>query len=402
MSQLSGKRVLIGITGGIAAYKAAELVRLIKGRGGLVRVVMTGAAQSFVAPMTFQALSGEPVRSDLFDAQHEAAMGHIELARWADLVVIAPASADFMARLAGGMANDLLATLALATTAPLVVVPAMNREMWLNPATAENAARLTARGIALWGPAEGDQACGETGPGRMLEPAELCERIINSLSPKRLAGISVLITAGPTREPIDPVRFIGNRSSGKMGFALAAAFVAAGAEVTLVSGPVSLATPAGVDRIDVETAIEMENAVTERIAGKQIFVGCAAVADYRPVDVADQKIKKHREELEVRLVKNPDILRAVAALPSPPFTVGFAAETEDPVTHAENKRRDKGVDMIAANLVGAARGGFERDENALTVLWEGGREELSMSGKAELAVRLVESVAERYAERDRT
>ena len=402
MSQLSGKRILIGVTGGIAAYKAAELVRLLTKHGGEVRVVMTEAAQAFVSPMTFQALSGAPVRSALFDAAHEAAMGHIELARWADIVVVAPASADVLARLACGMANDLLSTLVLATTAPVAVAPAMNRAMWGHPATVDNVSRLEARGVLLWGPAEGGQACGETGPGRMLEAAELFERVLYALSRKRLEGVPVLITAGPTREPIDPVRFVGNRSSGKMGFALASAFAAAGAEVTLVSGPVALATPAGVDRVDVETALEMEQAVMARIAGKRIFVGCAAVADYRPQQVAGQKIKKQLDEMEIRLVRNPDILRAVAALPSPPFTVGFAAETENLVAHAEAKRRDKGIDMIAANLVGAATGGFEGDENALTLIWEGGSEGLPMSGKVQLAERLVERVAERYAERDRT
>ena len=401
MSQLSGKRILIGVTGGIAAYKAAELVRLITKEGGEVRVVMTEAAQAFVAPMTFQALSGAPVRSALFDAAHEAAMGHIELARWADLVLVAPASADFLARIACGMANDLLSTLVLATKAPLAVAPAMNQAMWSHVATVENVSRLERRGVALWGPAEGGQACGDTGPGRMLEPSELRDRVLYALSPKRLPGVPVLITAGPTREPIDPVRFVGNRSSGKMGFALASAFAAAGADVTLVSGPVALATPAGVDRVDVETAREMAEAVMARISGKRIFVGCAAVADYRPEQVAGQKIKKQLDAMEVRLVRNPDILRAVAALPSPPFTVGFAAETENADAHAEAKRRDKGVDMIAANLVGGATGGFERDENALTLLWEGGREGLPMSSKVQLAERLVERIAERYAERDR-
>ncbi len=401
MPQLSGKRVLVGITGGIAAYKAAELVRLVRGQGGAVRVVMTEAAQRFVGPMTFQALGGEPVRTELFDPAHEAAMGHIELARWPDLVVVAPASADFIARAACGMADDLLATLLLATGAPVALAPAMNRSMWSHPATGENVARLKARGVAVWGPTEGEQACGETGPGRMLEPAGILERILSALSPKPLAGVAVLLTAGPTREPIDPVRFVGNRSSGKMGFALATAFVAAGARVTLVSGPVALATPVGVERVDVETAAEMEGAVMRLVEGQRIFVGCAAVADYRPEQVADQKIKKQRDEMDIRLVKNRDILKAVAALPSPPFTVGFAAETENPVTHAEMKRREKRVDMIAANLVGAPRGGFERDENALTVLWEGGSEGLPMSGKAELAARLVERIAERYAQRDR-
>ncbi|WP_428609370.1 bifunctional phosphopantothenoylcysteine decarboxylase/phosphopantothenate--cysteine ligase CoaBC [Sedimenticola sp.] len=396
MNGLAGKRILLGITGGIAAYKAIELVRLLGKSGAEVQVVLTGAASQFVTPMTLQAVSGRPVRQDQFDPAHEAAMGHIELARWADMVLVVPASAGFMARLASGFADNLLATLCLATAAPIALAPAMNQQMWQNAATQDNVMRLQQRGIVLWGPASGDQACGETGPGRMLEPEALLYRVQSHFSPGALDGVRVLLTAGPTREPLDPVRFIGNRSSGKMGFSLATAFVAAGARVELVAGPVALATPAGVDRIDVETACEMEQAVMDRVGGCDIFVGCAAVADYRPERIANQKIKKHNDEMEIRLVRNPDILARVAARPAAPFTVGFAAETQDPEGYAEKKRIAKRIDMIAANLVGAPEGGFERDENALTLLWEGGREQLPMSDKRQLAERLVAVVAERY------
>lgn len=400
MSDLTQKKILLGVTGGIAAYKSAELIRLLKRQGHEVQVVMTPAAREFITPMTLQALSGRPVRQEIFDQAHEAAMGHIELARWADLVLVAPASADFLARLAAGMANDLLSTLCLAAEAPVAVAPAMNQGMWLNPATRDNVARLEARSIRIWGPAEGEQACGETGPGRMLEALDLSRRVGEFFGGGLLDGVRVLITAGPTREPIDPVRFIGNRSSGKMGFALAQAFRDAGADVTLVAGPVSLVTPRGVGRIDVETAQEMESAVMDRVGACDIFTGCAAVADYRPREVAGQKIKKSSEQLEVRLVRNPDILARVAALSPPPFTLGFAAETEKPVEYAEKKRLAKGVDMIAANLVAAAEGGFERDENALVVLWDGGRVDLPMSEKRLIARDLVKLVAENYEKRD--
>ncbi len=396
MLELKGKRILLGITGGIAAYKAAELVRLLRRSSAEVQVVMTRTAAAFITPLTLQTLSGRTVRQDLFDLNDEATIGHIDLARWADLILIAPATADFMARLAHGRANDLLSTLCLATTAPIALAPAMNRQMWLNPATQANASLLQARGITLWGPAEGEQACGETGPGRMLEPAELLSQAAMQLNPPALAGQSVLLTAGPTQEPIDPVRFIGNRSSGKMGFALAQAFVKAGAQVQLIAGPVTLATPRGVSRIDVGTALEMQQQVTAHISRCDIFVACAAVADYRPETAATQKIKKRSEQLELTLIKNPDILAEAAARAAPPFTVGFAAETEQLIGHAQKKRRLKRVDMIAANLVGAEQGGFERDENALTVLWEGGSKNLPMVGKEKLAQSLVATITERY------
>ncbi|MCW8880818.1 MAG: bifunctional phosphopantothenoylcysteine decarboxylase/phosphopantothenate--cysteine ligase CoaBC [Sedimenticola sp.] len=396
---LSGRRILLGITGGIAAYKSAELIRQLIKSGAEVQVVMTSGASQFVTPMTLQALSGRPVRQELFDAAHEAAMGHIELARWADVVLVAPASASFMARLAHGFADNLLATLCLATAAPVVLAPAMNQQMWQNQATQQNVATLHQRGIQLWGPASGDQACGEVGPGRMVEPEMLSQQLAAHFSSGSLSGVRVLLTAGPTREPIDPVRFIGNRSSGKMGFALAKAFVALGASVELVAGPVILTTPSGVNRIDVETAREMEQAVLQRVAGCDIFVGCAAVADYRPDVVADQKIKKNNEQMEIHLVRNNDILAAVAALPDAPFTVGFAAETQSPEAYAEKKRIAKRVDMIAANLVGGAEGGFERDQNALTLIWEGGQIALPMADKESLAQQLVSLIAEQYENR---
>jgi phosphopantothenoylcysteine decarboxylase/phosphopantothenate--cysteine ligase len=394
--RLTSRRVLLGVGGGIAAYKAAELLRLLRGEGAEVQVVMTDAAREFVTPLTFQALSGRPVRDTLFDPAHEAAMGHIELARWADLVLICPASANRLARLAHGLADDLLSTLCLAATAPLVVAPAMNQAMWLHPATQANVAQLATRGVHVWGPAEGAQACGDIGPGRLLEPTDLLERVAELLAGGGLAGVRVLLTAGPTREPIDPVRFVGNRSSGKMGFELAAALRSEGADVTLVAGPVALATPAGVRRVDVETAVEMERAVRERAGACEIFVGCAAVADYRPAQPLPGKLKKTAERMSVDLVRNPDILAGVASLPSPPFTVGFAAETERLEQHAQAKRRAKRVDMIAANRVGGLGEGFESDENRLLVLWDGGSADLGHGSKADLAVALARLIAERF------
>ncbi len=393
---MEGKRILLGITGSIAAYKAATLVRLLRLGGAEVQVVMTAAATEFIAPLTLQALSGREVRQEMFHSVHEAAMGHITLARWADLVVVAPASADFIARLNVGMADDLLATICLATQAPIAIAPAMNQMMWSNSATQENVQALQRRGVQLWGPAEGDQACGETGPGRMLEPDEIYSRCRELLATGPLQGQRVMLTAGPTREPIDPVRFIGNRSSGKMGYALAQAFRDAGAKVLLISGPVALEVPAGVEYQGVDTALEMEQAVLSQVDECDIFVACAAVADYRPVDEAPQKIKKSQPSMQVELTRNPDILAAVAGRPRPPFCVGFAAETERLAEQGEAKRQAKGVDMIAANLVASSEGGFERDENALTVLWEGGSRELPLASKRLLAVSLVELITERY------
>ena len=394
MQPLSGRRVLLGISAGIAAYKAAELARLLIKDGAEVRVVMTRSASEFIGPMTLQAITGHPVRDALFDPQHEAAMGHIELARWADLVLVAPATADCLAQLAAGMAHDLLTTLCLASTAPLLVAPAMNQAMWQHAATQANMELLQARGVLAVGPDEGVQACGDSGPGRMVEPESLLAAVRARLASGRLSGRRVLLTAGPTREALDPVRFLGNRSSGKMGFALASALAARGAEVTLVAGPVSLATPAGVHRIDAESALQMREAVFTSLPGTAIFVACAAVADFRPETVVDRKIKKTDEDLVLRLVRNPDILSEVAQSPERPFCVGFAAETHDVEAYAEAKRRAKGLDMIAANQVGVNQG-FESDDNELLVLWEGGRRVLPRQSKAALAGQLVDLIADR-------
>ena len=391
------RRVLVGVTGGIAAYKAAELVRLLIGQGAQVQVVMTEGAQQFVTPLTFQALSGRAVRTQLWDTQAEAAMGHIELARWAELVRVAPASAAFLARMAQGRADDLLSTLCLATTAPVWVAPAMNHQMWRHPATQANVQVLNSRGVRVLGPASGEQACGETGPGRLLEPADIVAAVYAGELSGVLAGRHVVITAGPTREAVDPVRFISNRSSGKMGFAIAAAARDAGARVTLIAGPVSLATPPGVERQDVESAAQMYERVLAAVADADIYIGAAAVADYRPVTCAERKIKKTADCLEIALTRAPDILATVAGLARRPFVVGFAAETNDVERHARDKLVRKNLDLIAANDVSEGRV-FERDDNALLVLWPSGRRELQQKGKCELAHELVALIAERYAE----
>ncbi|HKC16738.1 MAG TPA: bifunctional phosphopantothenoylcysteine decarboxylase/phosphopantothenate--cysteine ligase CoaBC [Steroidobacteraceae bacterium] len=390
------KRVILGVTGGIAAYKSAELVRRLVERGAQVQVVMTAAAREFISATTFQALSGRPVRESLWDTAAEAAMGHIELARWAELVLVAPASADFLARLAGGRADDLLATLCLATTAPIALAPAMNHQMWANVATQANAATLQERGVRVLGPAVGDQACGEYGPGRMLEPTELAD-LVEPLIPGDgpLRGRRVLITAGPTREAIDPVRFVSNRSSGKMGYAMAQAMRAAGAEVVLVSGPVALPAPPGVRRIGVESAVQMHAAVQQELAGSDVFIATAAVADYRPVAVAQSKIKKKTEQMTLEMTRTTDILATVAARADRPFVVGFAAETDAVEQHAREKLLRKNLDMIAANEVGATKA-FDCEDNALLVLWRGGgRAELPRASKHELATALVALIAER-------
>jgi phosphopantothenoylcysteine decarboxylase / phosphopantothenate---cysteine ligase len=397
MATQAPTRILLGVTGGIAAYKSAELVRRLRDRGAEVQVVMTAGARQFVTPLTFQALSGRPVRTDLWDDAAEAAMGHIELARWADQVLIAPASADFLARLAHGLAGDLLTTLCLATDAPLSVAPAMNRLMWANAATQANVALLRSRGVTVLGPAEGDQACGETGPGRMLEPAELLDALAPQGAAKRvLAGLKVMITAGPTRERIDPVRFITNRSSGKMGFAVAEAAGKAGAEVVLVSGPVNVATPPGVRRVDVETAEQMMNAVDEHLADTDIFIAAAAVSDYRPVQCASEKIKKTSDSLTLALSRTTDILATVAARAPRPFVVGFAAETQNVERNALAKLEGKRLDMIAANQVGDNLA-FDCEDNALTVYWPGGKQDLGRGPKRQLAAALVSLIAERRA-----
>ena len=397
---MHGKRVLLGVTGGIAAYKSPDLVRRLREQGAEVQVVLTAGAREFVTPMTFQAVSGREVRSDLWDPEAEKAMSHIELARWADFVIIAPATADFIARFATGQADDLLTTLCLATSAPIALAPAMNRLMWANAATQANVATLKSRGIHVWGPGEGDQACGEVGAGRMLEPLQLAGNVANTIAPTGpLAGKRVLLTAGPTRERIDPVRFISNRSSGKMGFALAAAAREAGADVTIVCGPVTLATPPGVKRIDVESAADMLNAVMENV-DVDIFIATAAVADYRPANPVESKIKKTSESMDLKMERTVDILATVAARvgAARPFVVGFAAETDSVEQYARQKLLKKNLDMIAANEVGHDKV-FEKDDNALLVLWRDGRRELPHAPKVTLARDLIALVAELYAER---
>ncbi|HWQ93969.1 MAG TPA: bifunctional phosphopantothenoylcysteine decarboxylase/phosphopantothenate--cysteine ligase CoaBC [Gammaproteobacteria bacterium] len=396
MSFLTNKRILLGVTGGIAAYKSAELVRHLRSAGAEVRVVMTQAAGEFITPLTLQALSGHPVQQHLLDPASEAGMGHITLARWADVVLIAPASADFMAKLTHGLADDLLSTLCLATAAPLALAPAMNQQMWLNPATQANKNSLEERGVRLFGPAEGAQACGEVGPGRMLEPARITELTAGIFTTGSLSGARVLVSAGPTREAIDPVRYISNRSSGKMGYALAAAACEAGARVTLISGPTALSAPERVERIDVVSAREMHDAALTRALHSDIFIAAAAVADFHPAESAAQKIKKPRDKFALSLVRNPDILEDVAALLHAPFTVGFAAETENLELNAQAKRAAKKLDMIAANWVNQPGLGFDSDENELRLFWEGGGKLLARAPKERLARELIAIIAERY------
>lgn len=394
------RNILLGVCGGIAAYKSAELVRLLQREGFEVRVMMSEAAIGFVTPLTFQALSGHPVATALLDADQESAMGHIRLARWADQILIAPATANFMARLAHGLADDILTAVCLATQAPLALAPAMNTAMWLNPATQANREILESRGIRLLGPGQGELACGEFGEGRMLEPGRLAAELGELFQTGPLRGRKVLLTAGPTREPLDPVRFISNRSSGKMGYALAEALQAAGASVTLVSGPVALTPPRGVGLVRVETALQMCEAVFACIdhTPPDLFIACAAVADYRPAEVAAGKIKKNGANMTLSLTRNPDILTEVAALPAGrrPYCVGFAAETGDIRRLGEEKLRRKGADLLAANRVGGDQGGFEDDNNALTLLWRDGQAELPMMPKRELAAALVSFIEERF------
>ncbi len=396
MGRLSNKNVLLGVSGGIAAYKSAELVRLLIADGASVRVVMTEAATQFVGPLTFQALSGNPVHTDLLDAQQESAMGHIHLTRWADLLLVAPATANIIAKIRSGLADDLLSALCLASDVPIIVAPAMNRAMWENLATQDNLTCIRDRGIRVLGPNEGAQACGEQGYGRMLEPAEICDVLSSDESAGVLDGVSVLVTAGPTREAIDPVRYLSNHSSGKMGYAVARAAIAAGARVTLVSGPVALDDP-GVQRlVRVETAAEMYDQVMQRAVDFDIFVAAAAVADYTPAVVGVNKLKKDPDCLRLSLQKTADILASVAALGDGPFTVGFAAETENLESYAHKKMAAKSIDMIAANWVGRDQQGFNVDTNALEVYWPGGSQSLSLMSKSVLAQRLVEIVVERF------
>ncbi len=396
MQSLSNKKILLGITGGIAAYKSAELVRLLIKAGAEVRVVMTPSAQEFVQPLTYGALSGHRVYVDLFDSEAESAMDHIELARWCDLLLVAPASADFLGKMNAGYADNLLLTLCLASKQTVAVAPAMNQQMFANPATRDNLNQLSARKVLVWGPAEGEQACGDVGPGRMLEPEQLLNNVALQLSPGKLDGVELLLTAGPTREAIDPVRYISNRSSGKMGYALADAALQAGANVTLVSGPVSLAAPPGTKLVQVESAQQMHDAVMQQVAHSDIFIACAAVSDYRVDQAADHKIKKSKDSMSLQLILNVDILAAVSALEKRPFCVGFAAETHDLEKYALAKLEQKNLDMIAANQVGNGDSGFETDFNQLEVFWRDGRSSIGRDSKPEIAKQLIDMIAERY------
>ena len=396
MISLANKHILIGITGSIAAYKAAELVRLLKKAGAQVRVAMTDSACEFVTPLTFQALSGNPVHTQLLDTHAEAGMGHIELARWSDVLLVAPASADFIARLAQGRADELLSAVCLACEAPIAVAPAMNKHMWSNPATQANVVTLKSRNIAIYGPAAGEQACGDVGEGRMLEATELLDLLSQRFHTSSLSGKTVLVTAGPTWEAIDPVRFIANRSSGKMGFAIAQAAQEAGAHTLLISGPVHLQTPADVERYDVRSAQEMFDTVMKYAPEGEIFIATAAVADYRPKSAAAQKIKKDNDFITLELVKNPDILAEVSQQFPDIFTVGFAAETHDVEQYAKAKLDAKSLCMIAANRVSENGLGFESDENALSIFWKGGGKELPQARKTLLARQLINLIADRY------
>ncbi|MGF1685260.1 bifunctional phosphopantothenoylcysteine decarboxylase/phosphopantothenate--cysteine ligase CoaBC [Photobacterium japonica] len=399
MQTLAGKKILLGISGGIAAYKCAELTRRLIERGAQVQVVMTNAAKEFITPLTMQAVSGRPVSDSLLDPAAEASMGHIELAKWADLVLLAPATADLIARMAAGMGNDLLTTLCLATDAPIAVAPAMNQQMYRNIATQENIATLARRGCTIWGPASGEQACGDVGPGRMLEPMQLVHQVEAFFQPADLAGITLTITAGPTREAIDPVRYLTNLSSGKMGYAIAAAAAQRGANVILISGPTNLATPAGVERVDIESAEEMFQAAHTHAPQSDIFIGCAAVADFRPAHVATQKMKKQsdQDEMVISLVKNPDIIASIAQLTEQrPFTVGFAAETQEVAQYAQGKLQRKNLDLICANDVSQQDQGFNSDSNALHLYWPQGDKALPLTSKTLLGQQLMNEIIARF------
>ncbi len=398
---MAKQNIILGVTGGIAAYKAPELVRRLRERGASVQVVMRDSAGQFVTETALQAVSGQPVRQSLWDSEAEAAMGHIELARWADLILIAPATAEFMARLAAGAAPDLLTTLCLASKAPIVIAPAMNHVMWANPAVQANRELLEERGVRLLGPEDGDQACGETGVGRMMQPDDIVTAIrpdaaVSITSSAPLQGKTLMVTAGPTREAIDPVRYITNRSSGKMGYAIARAAKDAGAKVILVSGPVGLSEPEGVECVCIETAEEMFAATYERIQGVDIFIAAAAVSDYRPKSQRQNKIKKTKSAMQLNLVRSPDTLASVAKLVDGPFTVGFAAETERLREYALGKLENKKLDMIVANRVGPDRG-FDTEDNSVDVFWRGGEQSFPMTAKTELARQLIQLIAERYA-----
>jgi phosphopantothenoylcysteine decarboxylase/phosphopantothenate--cysteine ligase len=395
VTDLQGQHVVLGVTGGIAAYKSPDLVRRLREQGAEVTVIMTASAERLVSPTVFQAVSGEPVRGDLWDEKAESAMGHIELARWADLILIAPATANLMAQLAGGSAENLLTTVCLASDAPVVLAPAMNQAMWRNASTQANRKKLEDRNVRFIGPEEGEQACGDEGPGRMTEPVDIVARLGMGKVAGILRGLQVMVTAGPTREAIDPVRFVSNKSSGKMGFAIARAAADAGALVTLIAGPVSLTTPKGVERVDVESATDMYDAAMDRISGTDIYIGAAAISDYRPAQVVAKKIKKTADTFSLEMVKSPDLLAAVAALDNGPFTVGFAAETDELEKHALAKLEAKRLDMIVANLVGDGVG-FDRDDNSAVIMWEGSRQAVPNMAKTELARQLVAMIASRY------
>ena len=397
------KRILLGICGGIAAYKSAELVRILRKQGYEVRVVMTQSATKFITPLTFQALSGNPVSIQLLDTDEENAMGHINLARWADSLLIAPATANTIAKLSYGLADDLLSTLYLAVSCPVYIAPAMNQAMWNKPVTQDNITRLKKYGVNVIGPAAGEQACGDVGFGRMTEPADIFQAIHQeSATHKVLKGHSILISAGPTREPLDPVRYITNRSSGKMGYALAEAAHILGAEVTLISGPVTLSAPDNIKLIQVETAEQMYQAIISRASQYTIYIGAAAVADYSPLSVSQEKIKKQADDSLIQLKKTKDIVASVAALEDRPFVVGFAAETHNLEQYALGKLKKKNLDMIAANWVGRESGGFDKDDNALQVYWAGGHKTLDMMSKQELATQLISLIAERVNEKSTT
>ncbi|MBA6252914.1 bifunctional phosphopantothenoylcysteine decarboxylase/phosphopantothenate--cysteine ligase CoaBC [Colwellia sp. MB3u-55] len=405
MQILQGKKIVLGITGGIAAYKTPELVRRLKDNGADVRVVMTTAAKAFITPLTLQAVSANGVSDSLLDSQAELAMGHIELAKWADFILIAPATADAIARITCGMANDLLTTICLATSAPIAIAPAMNQQMWHAAITQENIAKLISRKVAIFGPGSGAQACGDVGLGRMLDVDPLVNHVCQFFQPAskiaqvNLSGQRWVITAGPTREAIDPVRYISNHSSGKMGYAIAQAAQLAGAEVQIISGPVSIAVPHGCKKIAVESALQMHQQALELAKKADVFVACAAVADYRVSEVATQKIKKSADEMQLVLVKNPDIVADVAALSVKPFTVGFAAETQDVAYYALDKLKRKNLDMIAANNVALSGQGFNSDDNALTVFSNINKTELPLASKKILAEQLVQLISQHYIEK---
>jgi phosphopantothenoylcysteine decarboxylase/phosphopantothenate--cysteine ligase len=400
MAHLFNRNVLLGVSGGIAAYKSAELVRQLQELGANVRVIMTRGAQEFITPLTLQALSGQPVHTELLDEDAEMGMGHIELARWADLLLIAPVTADLMARLVAGRADDLLTTVTLATAAPILLAPAMNQQMWKDPATVANAQTLGQRGLHMVGPAVGIQACGDTGAGRMEEPSVIAQTAAALFDNGLLAGKRVVITAGPTREALDPVRYISNNSSGKMGYALARAAMEAGALTSLISGPVNLDAPEHVTVIPVVSAAQMLKACQALVDECDIFIACAAVADYRAADVATQKIKKKSASMQIELVRNPDILATIASSEKRPFTVGFAAETHDVIAYAKDKLLRKGLDMIVANDVSNPDIGFNSENNAVTVLWPDGEESLELAGKDAIARQIIAILANHFPSGD--